>query len=169
MIGPTWIRFTFCCAFAAALASCSTATAVLTPTGDPGGRVLEQLRPIRNAIPKHGVVINYAHYQEPHMDSCDGRPGTQGWNEVVVQVSFNWNGKNEPLMYFAAVQMAKNGWVVSRPGQVTRGAYTGPPYAGWSKRLQNGTTANASLELEDYGSWTLIATAPPVGRQVSGC
>ena len=146
------------------LASCATASAVRTPSGDPGGRVLTQLRPVRAAIPKHNVIINYANYEEPKMDSCDGQPGTQGWDEAVVQVSFRWKGKVAPLMSFAAAQMAENRWVVTRP-EVTYPQ----PYIGWSKHLLNGTTATSSLDFEDYGTWTLIAEAPPVGKPVTGC
>ena len=40
-------------------------------TGDPGGRIMAQLRPIERAIPAHAHV-NYTQDIEPRLDSCDG-------------------------------------------------------------------------------------------------
>ena len=139
------------------------AVAALGPTGDPGGRVLAQLSPIRNAIPKRYVHINYAQYQEPHADSCDGQPNTVGWDDAVVQINFKWTGTdtNLNLMYFAETKLAQDNWTVSQEDS--------PPYLKWSKTLRNKAAATASLEREDDGSWTLLGEAPPVGPGVTGC
>lgn len=131
--------------------------------GDPGGRILSQLKPISLAVPPT-AVIGYAHYVEPQMDSCDGRPGTQGWDDVVVQIYFQWSGSSSSLLSYAKDRMSKLGW----------GAYkveiqNGVPGGDWIKQLGNGSVAQVQLGAESYGGWTLFATAPPIGRRTSGC
>jgi hypothetical protein len=45
----------------------------------------------------------------------------------------------------------------------------GVPGGDWIKQLGNGSVAQVQLGAESYGGWTLLATAPPIGRQASGC
>ncbi len=132
-------------------------------TGDPGGRILSQLRLTEVAIPP-GSKIAYANYQEPQLDSCDGKPSTLGWNDAVVQISFNWSGTDRSLVTFANQQLAAHGWSVhiwSIQQNLTS--------AGWTKQLENGSRSEVELSREANGGWLLLAQAPPLGRHVSTC
>jgi hypothetical protein len=55
--------------------------------GDPGGRILAQLRMTSQAVP-HGATILHAFYDEPRPDSLDGIAGTQCLDDVTVQINF---------------------------------------------------------------------------------
>ena len=61
--------------------------AINGPDADPGGRILHTLRASAHALPSDAHVL-YRHDLEPKWDSCDGRPGTFGWDNVVVQIHF---------------------------------------------------------------------------------
>ena len=56
----------------------------LATGGDPGGRILGELKPAALAVPDD-AKIRYRHDVEPKWDSCDGRQGTFGWDDVVLQ------------------------------------------------------------------------------------
>jgi hypothetical protein len=131
--------------------------------GDPGGRILSQLKPTSLAVPLTAVT-GYANYVEPRMDSCDGRPGTQGWDDVVVQIYFQWSGDSSSLLSYAKDRLSKLGW-----GAFKVQAQNGVPGGDWIKQLSNGSVAQVQLGAEPYGGWTLFATAPPIGRRASGC
>ena len=66
------------------------------PEADPGGRILRTLRDTGQALPSDAHVL-YRYDLEPKWDSCDGRPGTFGWDNVVVQIHFESRGSTEPL------------------------------------------------------------------------
>lgn len=133
-------------------------------TGDPGGRILAQLRSVQAGVPK-GASINYAHFVEPlRQDSCDGMPGTQGWDDVIVDISFKWSGSPIFLVSYAREILQKVGWGAFHP-QTSYGA----PGGQWTMRLANGTMAIAQLGYQVSGSWTLFTEAPPVGKSTSGC
>jgi hypothetical protein len=131
--------------------------------GDPGGRILSQLKPTSLAVPPT-AVIGYTHYVEPQMDSCDGRPGTQGWDDVVVQIYFQWSGSSSSLLSYAKGRLSNLGW-----GAFKVQIQNGVPGGDWIKQLSNGSVAQVQLGAESYGGWTLSAMAPPIGRQASGC
>lgn len=143
-------------------------------SGDPGGTVMAQLVPTASALPGYGtsklpwtsVPGMYSGYfikTEPQRDSCDGRPGTEGWDPVVLQAAFPWRGSPSTLVAQVDARMARLGW-----------GLTGPPTgteAQWSKRLDNGSRASATLLLSPTGSpwWEFVAQGPPVGTAASGC
>ena len=131
--------------------------------GDPGGRILSQLRPTSLAVPQT-ATIGYAHYVETRMDSCDGMAGTQGWDDVVVQIYFQWNGSSSSLLSYANGRLSQLGW-----GSFKVQAQNGVPGGDWLKQLSNGSVAQVQLGAESYGGWTLFTTAPPVGHRASGC
>jgi hypothetical protein len=131
--------------------------------GDPGGRILSQLKPTSVAVPPT-APIGYANYVEPRMDSCDGRAGTQGWGDAVVQIYFQWNGSPSALLSYANGRLSQLGW-----GAFRLQTQNGIPGGDWIKQLNNGSVAQVRLGAESYGGWTLFATAPPVGRRASGC
>jgi hypothetical protein len=132
-------------------------------SGDPGGRILSQLKSTSLAVPPT-AVIGYANYVEPRMDSCDGIAGTQGWDDVIVQIYFQWSGSSSSLLSYAKDRLSKLGW-----GAFKVEIQNGVPGGGWIKQLGNGSVAQVQLGAESYGGWTLWATAPPIGRQASGC
>ena len=74
-------------------------------SGDPGGHVLSQLTPVISAIPSVATT-SYVWKMEPKQDSCDGRPGTQGWSQVVVQSAFKWPGSEQSLSVAMATHLA---------------------------------------------------------------
>ena len=130
--------------------------------GDPGGHILAQLKTASAAVPSN-ATIDYAHYDEPHIDSCDGMAGTRGWTNVDVQIHFHWNGTSSALLAYVDHRLPGLGWSrTSWPSGVG-------PGGAWTKRLQSGIPVRLTVETENYGGWTLFTQAPPVGRQVSGC
>ena len=131
-------------------------------TGDPGGRILSELRPVGYAIPRDAQIL-YRNDVEPHWDSCDARPGTFGWDPVVVQIHFRSGLSPDDVESNADAQLRKLGWSSAYQ-------YSAPAIAwGWTKQLRNVTEAKAQLEVEADGAWTLIALAPPVGPRAHGC
>lgn len=135
----------------------------VTRNGDPGGRILDQLKLTTVAVPTN-VKVLYAHYDEPRIDSCDGRAGTQGWSDAVIQIYFHWKGSALGLLHFANHHLRDLGWGV-HVWQIQPGL----PGSGWIKRLDNGSRGRIQLNEESYGGWTFLAQAPPVGLQSSGC
>jgi hypothetical protein len=139
------------------------------PAADPGGRILHSLRATAQALPNDAHVL-YRHDLEPKWDSCDGRAGTFGWDNVVVQIHFESASSTDAVLL--------------RADQTFRGLGWSPDYvhdqstiiqAGWTTRLDNGSLAKAQLSkgLPDQSAaaprWDLFVTAPPVGPQASGC
>lgn len=139
--------------------------AVAAPSGDPGGRILGELRPATAAVPG-AATIAYRQEVEPRWDSCDGRPGTFGWDDVVVIVHFTTALSAETVKAHADAALRPLGWMPDssqRQGDVS--SYS------WTKELGNGTTATVQVshEGQDPRAWDLGAGAPPVGPRVSGC
>ena len=150
------------------------------PTGDPRGTVMDQLVPTLSALPGYGTSAlpwvsqipqslgaSYAIKIEPFRSSCDGRPGTQGWTQVVVQAGFRWKGSLGALVTFMHGRLAELGWAVvheSRPQD--------PPGQSWTRTLANGSRANLNVTQEGgptSSTWQLDAIANPVGKAASGC
>jgi hypothetical protein len=135
------------------------------PEGDPEGRVLHQLQPAAQALPSDAHVI-YRYDFEPKWDSCDGRQGTFGWNNVILQIRFESRTPTIALVEHADGTLRRLGWSYEydRSGQV-----------GWTKQLANGSVASAQLSnaVPDQGGltqkWDLFVGAPPIGTRVSGC
>ena len=152
----------------------------VTATGDPGGKVMEQLTPTVSALPGYGTAalpwvsqmpgtlgVPYAIKDEPVQESCDGIAGTQGWSQVVVQAGFRWSKGLTGLVYFMNPRLTELGWSADAPQIVSN-----PPSQSWTKTLANGS--KASLQVEQEGGisspvWQLDAIAKPVGRQASVC
>jgi len=144
--------------------------------GDPGGQVMNQLTPVVTALPGYGTAalpwvgeppssLNapYIVKMEPHQDSCDGRPGTQGWSQVVVQARFGWSHGQPALIAYMKPRLAKLGWSANLPppGSSSSGF-------GATKTLKNGTNAELSVTPEG-GIWQLDAMGQPAGTAASGC
>ncbi len=139
------------------------------PEADPGGRILDTLRGAAQALPSDAHVL-YWHDFEPKWDSCDGRPGTFGWDNVDVQIRFGSRRPTGAVLRWADQTLRGLGW---RPDYVNKqSAFI---QVGWTRRLDNGAIARAQLSngLPDQSAatlrWDLFVTAPPVGPQASGC
>jgi hypothetical protein len=144
------------------------------PSGDPGGKVLSQLAPAAAALPGYGMpdlpwtthpspTGPYLIKSEPKRDSCGGRPGTEGWGQVVLQGNFRWPGSHSALVVKVGSGLGALGWNQTPiPGQNE---------AIWKKVLNNGSIATAMLSLSPLGDpdWEFVALAPPVGKAASGC
>jgi hypothetical protein len=143
-------------------------------SGDPGGKILNQLTPAASALPGYGTTslpwssqpstsAPYLIKDEPRTDSCDGMAGTQGWSQVVVQGSFRWAGSHEALFAKVDSGLSTLGWHQTQ--------IPGADEAMWKKPLENGTIASATLNLSPLGdpNWEFVALAAPAGRAASGC
>lgn len=149
-------------------------------TGDPGGKVMDQLTPTVSALPGYGtnalpwvnqmpqsIEASYAIRMEPHQDSCDGLAGTQGWSQVVVQSGFQWSNGQQSLVSFMEPRLTKLGW-----SAVPQSQLSDPPGQSWTKTLSNGSRANLSITQEGGPTssvWQLDAIGNPVGKAASGC
>lgn len=131
--------------------------------GDPGGRILRELRTISNAVPPDATAA-FSNYDEPMWDSCDGRVGTGGWDNVVAQINFTWSGSPARLIGEVRTVLERSGWGSYRPL-----VNNGIPGGEWSRNLRTGTGASVQLNAEPDGSWTLIGQALPVGARQKGC
>ena len=143
-------------------------------SGDPGGKILNQLTPAATALPGYGTPSlpwasqpsssqPYLIKSEPHRDSCDGMAGTEGWSQVVLQAAFDWAGSDGALMSKVGSGLDGLGW--------QRTPIQGTNEAIWKKTLDTGSTATATLTLSPLGppNWEFVTTAPPAGKAASGC
>jgi hypothetical protein len=143
--------------------------AIRGPDADPGGRILYTLRASAQALPSDAHVL-YRYDLEPKWDSCDGRPGTFGWDNVVVQIHFESSSPTDAVVQGAGQTFRELGW---NPDYVNKQSTF--IQVGWSRRLDNGSMAKAQLSngVPDQSAatprWDLFVSAPPVGPQASGC
>ena len=152
----------------------------IDPTGDPGGTVMAQLTPTLTAVPGYGTPAvplvrdipqaldaSYVILSEPRQDSCDGRPGTQGWSQVVLQSRFQWSTGLAPLVAYMGPRLARLGWSV-----FPQPSWASPPTATWKKSLSDGGRGFLSVNQEGgegATTWQFDATGDPVGTAASGC
>jgi hypothetical protein len=143
--------------------------AIAGPTADPGGRILGALRSTKQALPNDAHVL-YGNDLEPKWDSCDGRSGTFGWDNVVVQIHFESGGSTDTVVQAASQAFGTLGWQQEYVNNQRTFVQVG-----WTRRLDNGSIAKAQLSsaVPDRNAarprWDLFVTAPPVGPQASGC
>ena len=139
------------------------------PAADPGARILSTLRAAEQALPQDARVL-YRYELEPKWDSCDGRPGTFGWDNIVVQIHFESRSSSDAVVQRADRAFRQLGW---NPDYLNNQ----PTFiqVGWTRRLDNGSVAKAQMSdgVPDQNAatprWDLFVTAPPVGPQASGC
>jgi hypothetical protein len=135
---------------------------------DPGGRILAGLQTVESAIPADAEVM-LRQASEPRWDSCDGRAGTFGWDNVTVNVQFRETEKPDALVAHIDEVLTGAGWRRVEASGTPLG-----PTARWSRSLSGPTVATAALGPGTRGDgsgiyWELGATAPPQGQHVSGC
>ena len=143
--------------------------AINGPDADPGGRILRTLGASAQALPSDAHVL-YRYDLEPKWDSCDGRPGTFGWNNVVVQIHFESSSPADAVVQGADQTFRELGWDPDYGNNQSTFIQVG-----WTKRLDTGSMAKAQLSnvVPDQIGVTprldLFVTAPPVGPKASGC
>jgi hypothetical protein len=160
-IRPLWLLTAIICVL---LAVGGVLLLVRRDSGDPGSQVMNQLVPAASALPGYGTASLNIIKMEPHRDSCDGRPGTQGWTQVVVQARFGWSQGQSALIAYIRPRLAKLGW--SADDLPPQGS--SPSGFGWTKMLTNGTKAELSVTPEG-GIWEVVALGQPIGTAASGC
>jgi len=139
------------------------------PIADPGGRILHALRSTTQALPNDAHVL-YRKDLEPKWDSCDGRSGTFGWDNVLVQIHFESGTSTDTVVRGASQAFRTLGWQQDYVNNQSTFVQLG-----WTRRLDNGSIAKAQLSngVPDQSAttprWDLFVTAPPVGPQASGC
>lgn len=155
-------------------------------SGDPGGDIMGQLAPAATALPGYGtgavpwvseipqtLTASYAIKMEPRQDSCDGRAGTRGWSQVVVQAGFQWSEGLSALVTYLDGRLAVLGWspsTTSSPSSPSSPSSTVIVRIGrWTKTLHNGSPAVLSVTDEGGSHWQLVALAEPVGKAAGGC
>jgi hypothetical protein len=145
------------------LAGCSRIT-----SGDPGGHLLAELRSTLTAIPTDAHVAADAG-GEPKPDSCDGLANTAGWDPVVIQTRFATHLPALMMGNRAKSAMAELGWTLTGEHH----ASDGDTWM-WIKTVKTGR-ASVMITDDEYPQrfsaqpWDFYATAPPVGKVVSGC
>ena len=138
------------------------------PDGDPGGIRATALRSISQAVPSDAVVQLHK-TTGPVWDSCSGRPGTDGWNDVSNEYQFTTATPVDDLVATAKANLKRAGWA-----QTSTFRYPLGPAIGWTKTVQGKVLAHALLSVSNRGSntpayWDLSASAPSDGQRVSGC
>ena len=136
--------------------------------GDPDGVRLAALRQVSAALPP-GAVIQEHEDAAPSWTSCDGRPGTEGWSDVLADWQFTSTQPGDRVRAHAAARMAALHWSAA-------GSPTTPlgPVLEWTKVIRPGVRAHAQLSLGQSGPgqpsyWELSAVTPPEGPAASGC
>jgi hypothetical protein len=124
---------------------------------DPGGRRLHALESVRAAIPADAKVA-FDHAVEPRWDSCDGRAGTFGWDDVVVDAEFSSRQSVRALSAHVAGVLRRAGWAVTNASGTV----------GATMQLPSGVTAQAMLT-KDGSLFDLYAHLVPIGQRASGC
>ena len=75
---------------------------------DPGGRILAELQSVSSAVPD-GATVDLRHDVPADWDSCDGRPETEGWNDIQVSIQFRSDLAAEAILEFADGRLEETG------------------------------------------------------------
>jgi len=142
----------------------------VAPGGDPGGARQQTLRSIAVAVPSDAKVQSHS-AGGPIWDSCDGRPGTQGWSDVINSYQFTSARSAATVVANAEASMKIAGWKLTS----TSASPLGPSVV-WTKAVSGNVVAQAMLAVGTRGPsrhspsyWDFVASAPPMGTRASGC
>jgi len=140
------------------------------PGGDPGGVRQQMLRSISVAIPGNAKIQAHT-VGGPTWDTCGGRPGTQGWTDVVEFYQFTSAHPAATVVAGAKASMRIAGWKLISTSTTPLGSLVM-----WTKTVQGNVVAEAALSVGTRGPnrhspsyWDLTGSAPPAGRRASGC
>jgi hypothetical protein len=136
--------------------------------GDPGGERRAVASQVSSAVPEGAQVLQVGDGTS-RRDSCDGRPGTEGWSPIVVAYQFTTDDSSASVVAHASRAMAAQHWT-----QTSRDEGPLGPVLTWTKTVTSGVTARATLAPEGHlsgqpTSWDLTAMVPPAGQAASGC
>ena len=122
------------------------------------------------AVPSDAKVQSHS-TGGPIWDSCDGRPGTQGWSDVINSYQFTSARSAATVVENAEASMKIAGWKLTS----TSASPLGPSVV-WTKAVSSNVVAQAMLAVGTRGPsrhspsfWDLVASAPPAGTRASGC
>lgn len=135
---------------------------------DPGGTRRRVANQILVALPQ-GAQVSQDSDGTARMSSCDGRPGTQGWSDIVVAYRFTVAASPTSVLEGASAAMARTHW--TKTGQLHSPLGDGLT---WTKPVVSGVSARATLAPGTRGPgqpayWDLTAVVPPAGTAASGC
>jgi hypothetical protein len=140
------------------------------PGGDPGRVRQQALRSISVALPGDAKVLSHS-VGGPIWDSCDGRPDTQGWSDVINAYQFISAHSAATVVAGAEASMKIAGWKLSSTSHSPLG-----PSAVWTKTVSGNVVARVLLGVGTRGPsrhspsfWVFVASAPPAGTRASGC
>lgn len=143
--------------------------------GDPGGVRQRTLQSISVALPGDAKVQMHS-AGGPIWDSCDGRPETQGWGDVVNDYEFTSASSAATVVAGAETKMKIAGWKLISTSTKPPGPSVTPlgPSVVWTKTVSGDVVVQASLGVGSRGPntpsfWELDASAAPAGTRASGC
>ena len=138
--------------------------------GDPGGVRQRTLRGISVALPSDAEVQNHSAVGSI-WSSCDGRPDTQGWSDVISDYQFTSARSPATVVASAEASMKIAGWKLTSTSASQLG-----PLVVWTKIVSGSVLAHATLSVGTRGPsrhspsfWDFVAAAPPAGTRASGC
>lgn len=147
-------------AFVAVGTGCSAST---HGNPDPGGRILDSLKPVTKVIPAT-AHIESQEAVEPYWDSCDGRSGSFGWSNVTLDAKFNTDEPANQLLDDADRTLSAAGW--TRTSSVRSAIAQSEQWV----RTVAGRSLTAALGSASDGKstyWYLEASGSPDGKKVA--
>jgi hypothetical protein len=145
---------------------------------DPDGQTLIALKSVETALPPFAVDVS-RQYVEAVWDSCDGRPGTFGWSDIGVYLTFGTAQENSVVVAYVTARLESIGWTGPEPRTTTTASpgevlsQTSSFRLRFVRTLANGVDAVARLDAWTPDgqtiTWSLTAIAPPQGPRASGC
>ena len=125
---------------------------------DPGGRIMRTISAVDAGLPPHvRILIRQRH--ESSWDSCDGRPGTFGWDDISVWIRFGTGEARRDLMATVDARLRRTGWTLTgkdrRSARWVRPAPTGKAVA---------LLSSAGSQGHGLHVWELYSSAPAVGE-----
>jgi hypothetical protein len=135
---------------------------------DPGGIRLKALTAATAAALPSDAQVTLHGGGEPRWDSCDGRAGTFGWDDIMVDYQFTTEQPPGAMVAAAARAWQRLGWAVSERtsplGPIVSGSRSVGP--GDAMRVVLGAQQRA---VGDAITWGVDGDAPPTGQRSSGC
>lgn len=137
-------------------------------SGDPGGMVLRELKPVATAIPPRASDVR-ARFNDPTWQSkCPDNPYERsGWSQVAVSATFDADNPETDVIASIDADLVHLGWSRNDTA-VTAGQ---GPVAHWTRSVGGGRRADAFAYPVPAGSdhWWLTASWDPPGFALPGC
>lgn len=78
--------------------------------GDPGGRLMAELRKTTLPAVPAGFPVSYRQFVDSHWDSCDGVPSTAGYDPVSITIVFKRSDSEALLERAISRRLRAVGW-----------------------------------------------------------